>query len=140
MPTHPFLHVQPGHDDNMFANENSIDNLESLAKEIKKYIRLQGQYIKLDVVEKLTVLLSTLILVLALIILGMVALFFFSSMLAYALVPVIGSITGAYAVIGTAILLAGVIVYRMRRRWIFRPIVNFLARLFLEDPSERQKQ
>lgn len=35
----------------MFANENSINNLESLVKEIKKYIELQGQYIKLDIVE-----------------------------------------------------------------------------------------
>mgnify|MGYP000517959744 CR=1 FL=1 len=71
----------------MFANENSINNLESLVKEIKKYIELQGQYIKLDIVEKLTVLLSTLILILILIVLGMMALFYFSFMLVYASNP-----------------------------------------------------
>ena len=48
----------------MFANDKSIDNLEALFKEIKKYIELQGQYIKLDLVEKLTILISTLILIL----------------------------------------------------------------------------
>ena len=124
----------------MFANEKSIDNLESLVKEVKKYIELQGQYIKLDIVEKLTVLLSTLILVLVLIILGMMALFYFSFMLVYALVPIVGSLIGAYAAIGGIILILGIIVYRMRRKWIFQPIVSFLARLFLEDSSEKQKQ
>ena len=36
----------------MFANDKSIDNLESLFKEVRKYIELQGQYVKLDLVEK----------------------------------------------------------------------------------------
>ena len=124
----------------MFANENSINNLESLVKEIKKYIELQGQYIKLDIVEKLTVLLSTLILILILIVLGMMALFYFSFMLVYALEPVVGSLSGAYAVIGGVILLLGAAVYRMRKQWIFRPIVNFLAKLFLEDTTEKKEQ
>ena len=54
----------------MFANDKSIDNLESLFKEVRKYIELQGQYVKLDLVEKLTILLSTLILILIIIILS----------------------------------------------------------------------
>lgn len=61
----------------MFANDKSIDNLESLFKEVRKYIELQGQYVKLDLVEKLTILLSTLILILIIIILSMMALFLF---------------------------------------------------------------
>ena len=117
----------------MFANDKSIDNLEALFKEIKKHIELQGQYIKLDLVEKLTILLSTLILILALIILGAMALYYFSFMLVYALVPVVGSIIASYAVIGAVILIAAIGIYLMRRKLIFQPMVNFLARLFLED-------
>lgn len=124
----------------MFANENSINNLESLVKEIKKYIGLQGEYLRFDVVEKLTVLLSTLILILVLTILGMMALFYFSFMLVYALVPIVGSIIGSYAIIGGVILLLALLVYRMRKQWIFQPIVNFLARLFLEDSADKHKQ
>ena len=93
----------------MFANDKSIDNLEALFKEIKKHIELQGQYIKLDLVEKLTI------------------------MLVYALVPVVGSIIASYAVIGAVILIAAIGIYLMRRKLIFQPMVNFLARLFLED-------
>ena len=124
----------------MFANENSINNLESLVKEIKKYIGLQGEYLRLDVVEKLTVLLSTLILILVLTLLGLMAVFYFSFMLVYALVPIVGSIIGSYAIIGGVILLLALLVYRMRKQWIFQPIVNFLARLFLEDSADKHKQ
>ena len=123
----------------MFANENSINNLESLVKEVKRYIELQGQYLKLDVVEKLTILLSTLILILILTVLSMMALFYFSFMLVYALAPLTGSLISAYAIIGAVILLLGIFIYQMRKKWIFKPIVNFLSKLFLEDSSENEK-
>ena len=39
----------------MFANDKSIDNLTELFREVKKYLKLQGEYVKLDLVEKLYV-------------------------------------------------------------------------------------
>ena len=120
----------------MFANDKSIDNLESLFKEIRKYIELQGQYVKLDLVEKLTILLSTLILIL--IILSMMALFYFSFMLVYALAPLVGSLIGGYAIIGGVVLLLAMLIYRMRKQWIFQPMVHFLARLFLDEPASKE--
>ena len=117
----------------MFANDKSIENLEELYKEFKKHIELQGQYIKLDLVEKLTVLISTLILILVLLILGMMALFYFSFMIIYTLEPIVGSLSGSYAILGGVLLLIGGLVYHFRQIIIFNPMVNFLARLFLED-------
>ena len=123
----------------MFANDKSIDNLEALFKEIRKYIELQGQYLKLDLVEKLTILLSTLILILLLVILGMMALFYFSFMLVYAIAPLVGSLIGGYAVIGGIVLILALLIYQKRKQLIFQPMVNFLARLFLDD-SNKPKQ
>lgn len=117
----------------MFANDKSIDNLEALFKEIKKYIELQGQYIKLDLVEKLTILISTLILICILIVLGMTALFYFSFMLVYTIDSFVNNIIASYAIIGCCILIIGIVIYAMRKKIIFQPMVNFLARLFLED-------
>ena len=65
----------------MFANDKSIDNLQDLFKEFRKYIELQGEYLKLETIEKLTVLLSTLTLIFILVALGVMALFYFSFML-----------------------------------------------------------
>ena len=75
----------------MFANDKSIDNLTELFKEVKKYLKLQGEYVKLDLVEKLTILLSTLTLIFVLIILGTMAAFYLSFMLVYVLASATGS-------------------------------------------------
>ena len=49
----------------MFADDNSIENIQQLFLEFKKYLELQKKYTQLEVAEKLTILLSTLILVYA---------------------------------------------------------------------------
>lgn len=119
----------------MFANDKSIDNLTELFKEVKNYLKLQGEYAKLDLVEKLTILLSTLTLIFFLIILGTMALFYFSFMLVYVLASATGSLIAGYAIIGGVLILIALIVYRLRKQLIFQPMVNFLARLFLDNSS-----
>lgn len=121
----------------MFANDKSIDTLTSLYKEIKKYVELQGQYIKLDLIEKLTILLSTLILILLMIILCMMAFFYFSFMLVYVLADYVGSIIASYAIIGAVVLLIAGIIYYYRKPLIFQPMVNFLAKLFLDEQHKK---
>lgn len=119
----------------MFANDKSIDNLTELFKEVKKYLKLQGEYVKLDLVEKLTILLSTLTLIFVLIILGTMAAFYLSFMLIYVLASATGSLVAGYAIIGGILILLAFIIYRLRQKLIFQPMVNFLARLFLDDSS-----
>lgn len=119
----------------MFANDKSIDNLTELFKEVKKYLKLQGEYVKLDLVEKLTILLSTLTLIFVLIILGTMAAFYLSFMLVYVLALATGSLVAGYAIIGGILILLAFIIYRLRQKLIFQPMVNFLARLFLDDSS-----
>lgn len=119
----------------MFANDKSIDNLTELFKEVKKYLKLQGEYVKLDLVEKLTILLSTLTLIFVLIILGTMAAFYLSFMLVYVLASATGSLVAGYAIIGGILILLAFIIYRLRQKLIFQPMVKFLARLFLDDSS-----
>lgn len=119
----------------MFANDKSIDNLTELFKEVKNYLKLQGEYTKLDLVEKLTILLSTLTLIFILIVLGTMAVFYLSFMLVYVLASATGSLVAGYAIIGGLLILIALVVYRLRKRLIFQPMVNFLARLFLDNSS-----
>ena len=119
----------------MFANDKSIDNLTELFKEVKKYLKLQGEYVKLDLVEKLTILLSTLTLIFVLIILGTMAAFYLSFILVYVLAYATGSLVAGYAIIGGILILLAFIIYRLRQKLIFQPMVNFLARLFLDNSS-----
>ena len=73
----------------MFADDKSIENFQQLFFEFKKYLELQKEYTKLELTEKLTILLSTLIMIVVLIILGMVALFYLLFALAYVLEPLV---------------------------------------------------
>lgn len=119
----------------MFADDKSMDNIQQLFLEIKKYMELQKEYTKLELTEKLGILLSTLILVLLIITLGMVALFYASFMLAYILEPYVGGLMFSFAIIaGFHILLIGLLVY-FRQKWIVNPMVRFLAGLFLDKSN-----
>lgn len=117
----------------MFANDKSIDNLQQLFIELKKYVELQKDYVKLDLVEKLTKLLSTLILVLVLLVLGMMVLFYLSFTLAYILEPLVGGLMVSYGIISTGIVLIIALIVIFRKRFIVQPLINFLANLFLND-------
>ena len=120
----------------MFANDKSIDNLQDLFKEFRKYLELQGQYLRLEAIEKLTILLSTLILIFILVTVGVMALFYFSFMLVYTIDSFVNNIIASYAIIGGCILILGIAIYIFRQKIIFQPMVNFLARLFLEDKDK----
>ena len=117
----------------MFATDKTIDNLQALFTEVKHYVDLQKDYVKLDITHKLTVLLSTLILILILVVLGMTALFYLSFTLAYILEPHVGGLMNSYAIITSGIVLIGVLVYWFRQRLIVQPLTHFLANLLLND-------
>lgn len=115
----------------MFANDKNIDNLQQLFVELKKYAELQKDYVKLHLVEKLTILVSSLILVL--VILGIIALFYLSFTLAYVLAPHVGGLMVSYGIITGCIILLIILIIFFRKRLIMQPMVNFLANLLLND-------
>ena len=117
----------------MFATDKTIDSLQALFTEVKHYVDLQKDYVKLDITHKLTILLSTLILILVLVILGMIALLYLSFTLAYVLEPYVGGLTNSYAIITGGILILGFITYIFRKKLIIQPLTNFLANLLLND-------
>ena len=123
----------------MFSDDKSIETIQQLFLEFKDYLKLQKDYTKLELTEKLTILLSTLVLVFILITVGVMALFYFSFMLVYVLATTTGSFAAGYAIIGAALILIALLIYRFRTMLIFQPMVNFLARLFLDD-SNKPKQ
>ena len=117
----------------MFANDKSIETLGQLFEECKKYILLQKEYMRLELVEKLTVLSSTCIMVVIAIILGMMALFYLSFSVAYIRAPHVGGLTVSFAIITAFLLLLLAVVYVFRKQLIVRPLVRFMANLFMSS-------
>ena len=120
----------------MFASDKSIDSLRQLFVEFKKYLNLQKEYTKLEVTEKLSVLLSMLIIVLLTVILGMMALFYLSFTLAYLLAPTVGSITLSFSLIASLYIVLAILLVAFRKRLIIDPMVKFIAGLFLK-PTDK---
>lgn len=120
----------------MFADDKSIENFQQLFIEFKKYLELQKEYTKLELVEKLTILFSTFIMIFVLIILGMVALFYLLFALAYILEPLVGGLMVSFGIIAgiNVLLIAAIILFR--KKLIISPMVKFLAGLFLNESTK----
>ena len=121
----------------MFTDDKSIENIKQLFAGFKKFLVLQKEYTKLELTEKLTILLSTLIMILVLTILGMVALFYLLFALAYILEPLVGGLMVSFGIIAGINIILIAIIYFFRRQLIISPMVNFLANLFLNDPDKK---
>lgn len=120
----------------MFANDKSIDSLRQLFIEFKKYLNLQKEYTKLEVTEKLSVLLSMLIIVLLTVILGMMALFYLSFTFAYLLAPAVGGIIVSFSLIAAFYVLLAILLVSFRKRLVIDPMVRFIAGLFLKNSDK----
>lgn len=117
----------------MSTDHNPIDNIKQLIAEVKEYIILQKDYAKVEFVEKLSILLSTLIMIFVLLILGMVALFYLLFSLAYAIEPLVGGLAISFSIITVITILLMVCFFRMRKKLITNPLVRLLANLFLNS-------
>ena len=116
----------------MINNDPKPISVHQLIAEIKEYLELQRDLLKVEGVEKLTILISAFLVLMISIILGGGALFYLLFALAYLLEPAIGLI-GAFGIIGCVCLLILVVLVLLRKQLIINPIVRFLYKLFLKD-------
>lgn len=115
------------------------DSVHVLIDSIKRYICLSKDYTMLNLVEKLTVIFGSLILILTLIILGSGALFFALLALAYALAPLVGGIGISFLIITAISVILILVIYYNRQRWIMNPIVRFLSHLFFDEKEDHDE-
>lgn len=122
----------------MFSNSKNIESIGKLLLEFKKYLELQKEFVKLDATEKMTVILSAILIVTVLLLLGSIVLLFLTFALAYYLGDVLGSLLLGFGLISAFILLLTVIFYLNRNRMVIQPMARFMTKLILtkEDGSK----
>lgn len=123
----------------MFSTNRNVRTLTELVAEIKRYLELQKRYVGLEVVSKLVVLLSALILGMILFLIGAVAFILIAFCLASLVGDLTGSLTLGYAAVAGVFVLLALVVFANRRRWITAPIVNFLGRLLINGDDGQQQ-
>jgi len=120
----------------MINPQKPAENFQQLYDEVKKYVSLQTEYVKVEFVEKLTVLLSTILIISLITILVIIALFYLLFSLAYAVEPIVGSLSISFALIaGVYVILIGILIL-LRKRIIINPLVKFLSNLFLTKTNK----
>lgn len=122
----------------MFSNSKNIESIGKLLLEFKKYLELQKEFVKLDATERMTVILSAILIVTVLLLLGSIVLLFLTFALAYYLGDVLGSLSLGFGLISAFILLLTVIFYLNRNRMVIQPMARFMTKLILtkEDGSK----
>ena len=115
----------------MKSTPEPVENFQQLYDDVKKYVELQTDYIKVEFVEKTTILVSSLLIIILVVILAMAALFYLFFSLAYSLEPVFGSLAISFSIISALYLLLIVLLFAFRKGLIINPLVRFLSKLFL---------
>jgi hypothetical protein len=97
---------------------------------VKSYVGLQGEYLKLDAIQKVVRLVTALTLTIVLLLLGIAFLFYLSFACVYWLEPLTGTAL-AFFIVALFFLALLILVFVNRKSWIERPLVRFLADVLL---------
>ena len=123
----------------MFSSDKNVETIGQLVETLKHYIGLQKEYVKLDVIDKVVRLLTVATMVLVFCVILMMVLIYVSFAVAWALEPLLG-IVAAYLVVAAFYLVVFFLFITFRKQWVEKPLVKFLAGLFLSKLQTNGKQ
>ena len=121
----------------MLSNDKNIERIADFVAEAKEWLLLKKEYTKLDVIDKVVRIVSTLTIAFVIALLVLLALIYFSFAAAYYLAELWQSMPLAFlAVCLTYIIILGIVLMK-RHAWIERPMVRVLITIFKDDANER---
>ncbi len=112
----------------------SDNSYRKIFDEVKKLCSLHIENAKLQLTEKLTLLLAKIMIVVIILVMSVVAMLFLTIAFAQWIKSFIDPAL-AYCIVATIYLLIAIFVYAFRRRWIIDPIARFVSRVILEAPK-----
>ncbi len=107
-----------------------------LASSLQNYLGLQREYLMLELTEKLTRLLTALILGAVLFFLGIITIIFLALTLHSLFSWLLGNATISYAIVTLMFIGLAILFYFMRNKWLARPLTNFFTNLLLKEDDK----
>jgi len=117
----------------MFGFSETKQQMQDLLLEGRSYANLQKKALLAGTRDKLSVILSRLAIAVVCLVLGGMALLFFSFFLAYILGQVLDNTALGFACVTALVLLLLLIFWHWRTKWVVIPITNMLFNLFVVD-------
>ena len=115
----------------MLSSDKNVESFAQLIEILKHYLGLQAEYVKLDVIDKVVRLITGAALAIVFCFLAILLALFLSFALAFWLSNFIG-MGWAFLIITIFQLIVFVLIFSKRKAWIEKPLVRFLADVFLE--------
>jgi len=118
--------------------ESTSDVMAQLVASVKRYLGYQKKFIKLDLTEKLTILLTALILGAIIFVIGIIAVIFLALTVAAIIETLTGSTWIAYGIVTCLFILLCVLLFLMREKWIVNPLTQFFSNILLDDSKNEE--
>lgn len=120
-------------------NDHSQTLVQKTIRDIKDYLQLQVDYLKLDSVEKLVKIVSLVISSVLFISLGTMIMIFLGMSLAYFLSELFNSYALGFLFTGLAILAFTLLLYVLRKQLITEPILSTMLKTAFDSEFERKE-
>lgn len=114
----------------MLSSDKNVETIAQLIEVLKHYLGLQTEYLKLDVIDKVVRLFTAFALAVVFFMILIAVLLYLSFAFAFWLASFTGTAL-AFLIVGIFHLLLFVAFFLMRKKWIEKPLVHFLAGLLL---------
>lgn len=114
--------------DLLTGNEETAGNLKQVGNELKNYISLQKEYIKLVSTEKLIRFISAFVLGIILIAIGLAILFYLTIAFVVFIAPLVGGTINSLMITSALLLLLALMIYFLRKPLIERIITRTLIK------------
>lgn len=132
-----FYYTPFNHTAIMLSNDENIEKIADFVEEVKQWLLIKKEYTKLDVVEKVVRILSTLTIAFVIALLTLLALIYLSFAAAYFLAGILHSLPLAFLCVCLAYIVVLSVVVMKRHSWIERPMVRFLIGIFKDDANKQ---
>ncbi|CCY03522.1 putative uncharacterized protein [Prevotella sp. CAG:924] len=109
----------------MFSSDQNIETIAQLVEAIRRYVKTQGEYARLSVMEKTVRIITVLAMMVIFSVLFLGTGIFLSFAVVFALEPLVGLVS-AFLIVAAIYLLLLLLIYTFRKKWIVRPLVRFL--------------
>lgn len=116
------------------------DDVNKILDEGRHLLKLSGRYLKLEAIDKLSVLLTVLVVAGFAFAFGMSAIFFICLGIVKKLTLVIGDEAQALFIVGGSLLVVIVIFVLLRKRLVTNPVIKALARELFAKKQQRGPQ
>lgn len=106
---------------------------KQLLNDTKEYISLRYDLLRLEVLEKLSLILSLFILIVISVMLALAAFVYFSLAFAYYLKSLLGSMTPGLCIIGGIFILILILIVAFRKQFIINPLIKRISKILFKD-------